>query len=155
MTHAPRDVLLGANPPVTLSRRASSALERIRQERALDVDPVGLVLDVSSVAGTWWTFAGTTVNASLASGLRAQGLDVQFNAESIHGDHLDRSAITAIDRWSEGALLSDVDAAAVDGLKFSAALPQSLAVATLQERLSDVEGARDVCDQPLVLRQAE
>lgn len=39
-------------------------------------------------------------------------------------------------------------AAAVEGLKFNAALPPELAVATLAARLGDLDGAQAVLDAP-------
>jgi ATP-dependent Lhr-like helicase len=44
----------------------------------------------------------------------------------------------------ENLVLPDVDPRAVRGLKFSAALPERLAVATVASRLADFENARAV-----------
>ncbi|WP_246203703.1 hypothetical protein, partial [Streptomyces tailanensis] len=44
----------------------------------------------------------------------------------------------------ENLVLPDVDRRAVRGLKFSAALPERLAVATVAARLADCESARSV-----------
>jgi ATP-dependent Lhr-like helicase len=58
-----------------------------------------------------------------------------------------RSARKAID--AKGPLvLPDVDRRAVSGLKFSAALPERLAIATLAARLADFDGARAVLAEP-------
>ncbi|MGE5292525.1 MAG: hypothetical protein ACM3ML_36115 [Micromonosporaceae bacterium] len=48
----------------------------------------------------------------------------------------------------ERLCLPSVDAKAVDGLKFSAALPRHLAEATLAQRLADLDGARVVLAEP-------
>lgn len=58
---------------------------------------------------------------------------------------------TAWDSTDAGAalVLPDVDHRAVSGLKFSAALPQRLAVATAAARLADFEGARAVLAEPV------
>ncbi|MEV7385946.1 hypothetical protein [Streptomyces sp. NPDC091215] len=48
----------------------------------------------------------------------------------------------------ESLVLPDVDRRAVRGLKFSAALPERLAVATVAARLADFESARSVLDEP-------
>jgi ATP-dependent Lhr-like helicase len=48
--------------------------------------------------------------------------------------------------------LALVDQGAVDGLKFSAALPMDMAVATLAARQSDVDHAREVIGEGLVIR---
>jgi ATP-dependent helicase Lhr and Lhr-like helicase len=45
--------------------------------------------------------------------------------------------------------LAAVDDEAIDGLKFSEALPRRLAVATLAARLTDVDSARTVLDEPV------
>jgi ATP-dependent Lhr-like helicase len=45
-------------------------------------------------------------------------------------------------------VLPDVDPRAVRGLKFSAALPQRLAVATVSARLADFDGARAALSEP-------
>ncbi|WP_123977643.1 hypothetical protein [Streptomyces sp. Ag109_O5-1] len=48
----------------------------------------------------------------------------------------------------ENLVLPDVDRRAVRGLKFSAALPERLAVATVAARLADFEGACSVLGEP-------
>ncbi|MEV8631936.1 hypothetical protein AB0395_09785 [Streptosporangium sp. NPDC051023] len=45
--------------------------------------------------------------------------------------------------------LSEVDEKALHGLKFSAALPERLAVATLATRLADLDGAAAVLGEPV------
>ena len=45
--------------------------------------------------------------------------------------------------------LAEVDDAAVDGLKFSEALPRRLAVATLAARLTDLGSARTVLNEAI------
>ncbi|BDH06744.1 hypothetical protein HEK131_39710 [Streptomyces seoulensis] len=48
----------------------------------------------------------------------------------------------------ENLVLPDVDRRAVRGLKFSAALPERLGVATVAARLADFQGARSVLAEP-------
>ncbi|CAL9292585.1 hypothetical protein SUDANB51_06150 [Streptomyces sp. enrichment culture] len=48
----------------------------------------------------------------------------------------------------ENLVLPDVDRRAARGLKFSAALPERLAVATVAARLADFESARSVLGEP-------
>ncbi|MGW4561578.1 hypothetical protein ACWEN3_03920 [Streptomyces sp. NPDC004561] len=58
-----------------------------------------------------------------------------------------RAALDAV-QATPSLVLPDVDQRAVRGLKFSAALPQRLAVASLSARLADIEGARSVLAEP-------
>ncbi|WP_329084814.1 hypothetical protein [Streptosporangium sp. NBC_01469] len=51
-------------------------------------------------------------------------------------------------------MLPDVDHRAVHGLKFSAVLPERLAVATVAARLADFEGARAALTEPVRLQLA-
>lgn len=46
-------------------------------------------------------------------------------------------------------MLPDVDSRAVRGLKFSAVLPERLAVTTVVAQLADFDGARTVLDEPV------
>jgi hypothetical protein len=46
-------------PPVELSHRATAALERVRAERAADVDPDGTVVQQHGDTCLWWTLVGT------------------------------------------------------------------------------------------------
>jgi len=148
-----RQVLLGDDPPVELSNRAIAALDRVRAERAAQVDPAGTVVQSSGDTSVWWTFAGTKANSSLAAALSDNGVHARSNAESVtllDGD------ITAI-RNLEGTLASGVahqsfDPAALEGLKFSAALPLELAERTLAERGSDSIHAAAVSRAALIVR---
>ncbi|MEV6032760.1 hypothetical protein AB0L65_16495 [Nonomuraea sp. NPDC052116] len=49
-------------------------------------------------------------------------------------------------------MLPDVDRRAINGLKFSAVLPERLAVATIAVRLADFEGAYAALTEPVRLR---
>jgi ATP-dependent helicase Lhr and Lhr-like helicase len=66
-----------------------------------------------------------------------------------------REDLTA-DMWRQGLaerddilVLPDVDPRAVRGLKFSAALPERLAVAAVAARLADLDGAAAVLAEPV------
>lgn len=153
LSRACRDVLLGATPDVELSRRAMTTLERIRVERSLDVDDGGLVLQTSDSEARWWTFAGTRANASLAAGLARQGLNPRVTSEAVIASAMTVSEVRALCDVQDDALMVDPDQNALDGLKFSAALPRHLALRTLSERLSDVAGARESIHKHLVAAQ--
>lgn len=149
---ASRAVLLDADPPVDVSRRAAVALARIRSERSLEVDSGGVVLEIGSAEKVWWTFAGTRANESLAAALQAKGIDASAGAESVVATELDPVTIRDLAQASEMEFLTTIDANALEGLKFSTALPMDLATLTLQERRSDPERARQVASGVLVIR---
>jgi ATP-dependent Lhr-like helicase len=56
---------------------------------------------------------------------------------------------TATSDAVERLCLAEVDEDAVDGLKFSEALPRRLAVATLAARLTDLRSASQVLGEPV------
>jgi hypothetical protein len=73
-----REVLLGTDPPVSLTRRAESCLHKWREDEAAGiVHPVGSL--VTRVAGDvrWWTWAGYRANATLAATLASVADPVQ------------------------------------------------------------------------------
>ncbi len=70
LTRAMRDVLLGEDPPVKLTQRATDRLGVIRDERRGLVHPGGNVIVRSSDGDVrWWTWAGFRANATLAATL--------------------------------------------------------------------------------------
>ncbi len=153
LSRAMRDVLLGDDPDVDLSRRAVAALARVRDEQASHVDPAGLVLQRQGDEQVWWTFAGSRANATLAAALGRLGVSARVTAEGISSIACEASVLRdAGTLLGEGGVRADVDQAAVEGLKFSAALPLDLAIDTLAERGSDVERARATCSEALVVR---
>ena len=148
LVRAQREVLLGATPAVDLSRRATARLEALRDDMAGTVDPAGLVLASRSNGTRLWTWAGWRANATVIAGL---------GNDDATGDNfvIDLPAgigATDIREIDVSLALPGVTPAAVDGLKFSAALPHNLAVATLAARALDRIGAGDVVGRPLVVR---
>ncbi|MEW2352970.1 DEAD/DEAH box helicase [Spirillospora sp. NPDC029432] len=150
LTRAMRDVLLGADPPVTLTRRATTRLARLRTDEATDaVHPAGSVIAVTGTDVRWWTWAGYRANATLTATLSS----VTDPAQRPTDLYLRLRQDLTPDMWraarAEAPLvLPEVDARAVRGLKFSAALPARLAAATVAARLADLDGARKVLDEP-------
>ncbi|MCH5644435.1 DEAD/DEAH box helicase [Gordonia sp. ABSL49_1] len=139
MCQAKRQVLLGAVPNVELSKRIPGAIDRLREERAIEVSNSGLVLESRSAGGSrFWTWAGLKANATLLAGL---GLDVSgVENESVRlPDGIKARAI----RTADSEAFPIVDEEAISGLKFSVALPPDLAAKTLGERLGDPTGATD------------
>lgn len=146
LTRAAREVLLGATPPVTLTRRAQAALAEVRESSAELVHPERTVIvrGGKDVSVRWWTWAGQRANATLAATLSTVADPLQRPTAT----HLRLREDLTPDAWKEaiadatGRLgLPTVDPRALQGLKFSAALPTRLAEATLAARLADLDGA--------------
>lgn len=151
IARAMRDVLLGADPPAGLTRRASSVLAGLRSDAIGRVSPAGTV-----VAGTdgdlrWWTWAGYRANATLKATL-GEAADSSARVSDLfirlRGD-LRASAWPSVRSLAGHLVLPEVDEKALHGLKFSEALPRHLAVATLARRLADLDHAADVLTEPV------
>jgi ATP-dependent Lhr-like helicase len=155
LTRAMREVLLGADPPVALTRRAQACLQEWREEEAPDLaHPAGTLVTRAGEDVRWWTWAGYRANATLAATLSSISDPVQRPTD---GFVRLREDLTA-EMWrearadaGEALVLPDVDRRAVRGLKFSAALPERLAVATVAARLADFEGASAALAEPVRL----
>ncbi|MFE2440508.1 DEAD/DEAH box helicase [Streptomyces sp. NPDC059426] len=154
LTRAMREVLLGAEPPVSLTRRAEACLAEWRQADAPDlVHPGGTLITRLGGDVRWWTWAGHRANATLTATLPTISDPVQRPTDCylrLREDLDPKMWTTAREATDAGELLvlPDVDRRAVSGLKFSAALPERLATATLAARLADFDGARAVLAEP-------
>ena len=147
LSRAVREVLLGTDPPVQLTSRAVQHLAQAREENTETVHPAGPVITRTGEDVRWWTWAGFKANATLAATLagltdeRQQFTDAHIRL---------RTDLTA-DMWKAGTAdaaerlcLPDIDERALKGLKFSEALPERLALATLATRLADLDAAASV-----------
>jgi ATP-dependent Lhr-like helicase len=153
LARAAREVLLGQDPPVALTKCAEGALAQPREESAETVHPGGnlIIRDGAGKDLQWWTWAGHRTNLTLAATLSGIADPLQ------RGDDLYvrlRSDLTP-QMWKEATVdaadrlcLPEVDPRALNGLKFSAALPQRLAEATLAARLADLDHAAQVLTEP-------
>jgi len=149
LTRAVREVLLGAEPPISLTRRARNTLAQSREEDAAFVHPDSTVI-VRGGKDTnvrWWTWAGYRANATLATTLAGVADPLQRPTDAYIRLREDLSS----DDWkkarsdaAQSLCLPSVDTRALNGLKFSAALPDRLATATLATRLADLSGASAV-----------
>ncbi|MEV5554915.1 DEAD/DEAH box helicase [Nonomuraea wenchangensis] len=157
LTRAMREVLLGADPPVSLTRRAQARLAEWREEAPGVVHPAGTLISRVGDDVRWWTWAGYRANATLAATLPSIADPVQRPTDLFV--RLREDLTPAI--WQEARsgvgdgeilVLPDVDRRAVSGLKFSAVLPERLAVATVAARLADFDGARAVLAEPVRLQ---
>lgn len=146
LSRAIREVLLGADPPAKLTRRAHATLADARKA-ALDlVHPGGTVI-MREPSGDvrWWTWAGWHANATLVatmSGIANPAQRIEDFHIRLRSDLTPQTWKAALDGVEERMCLPAVDGKALDGLKFSDALPRHVAEATLAQRIADLEGAR-------------
>ncbi|WP_367130622.1 DEAD/DEAH box helicase [Saccharothrix sp. HUAS TT1] len=151
LSHAVRDVLLGSDPPVKMTQRAQRALTEEREDASSTVHPGGTVVTRDDADVRWWTWAGYRANATLASTLseltdakqRVDDASIRLRTDVTMG--MWRAALVDA---AERLCLPEVDERALQGLKFSEALPQTLATATLAARLADLDGAAAVLAEP-------
>ena len=156
ITRGMRDVILGRLPTgVEFTERATRTREDLRATYSDNADPERLIVRLpDDAAGRWWTWAGTAANRSLQASLPRlvdprQKLD-EKSVRLLPGVSVAEfgDAIAAVE-WRDPL----VDANAVRGLKFSAALPQELAVATLGARIGDLTAAQTVfTEKRLIVR---
>lgn len=152
ITRGMRDVLLGDNPTgVQLTRRASDAMVGVRAQRVDQVDRTSLLIRRDDNGDwRWWTWAGAAANRTLA----AWGTDVAAPRQRIGPEslrlHRDMSVADIRDGLAEMRGIEApfpqpyVDLRAVDGLKFSSALPKDLAMQTISARVGNPEAAVSV-----------
>jgi ATP-dependent Lhr-like helicase len=148
LTRAMRYVLLGTDPPVRITRRATAQMTRVRDEMLGSVHPGGPVV-VRTVDGEvrWWTWAGFRANATLAATLS----EVADPMQRFDDRYLRLRDNITVEEWRAGTVdagerlcLPVVSKRALAGLKFNTALPERLAIATLAARLADLGNAADV-----------
>ena len=152
LSRAIRDVLLGADPPARLTRRAQAALTKARESAPDLVHPGGTVISRSPAGDVrWWTWAGWRANATLITTLG----DMADTAQRVEEFFVRLRADITPEKWKatmtdieERLCLPAIDDKALDGLKFSVALPRHLAEATLAARLADLDGARITLAEP-------
>ncbi|MFJ7291401.1 DEAD/DEAH box helicase [Streptomyces collinus] len=153
LTRAERQVLLGQNPPVKMTQRATSALHRAREEYLDRVHPGGtLIIQDARGHMRWWTWAGHRANATLAATLDmlvVPGQHIDDRWIRLREEVTARSWMDATKGMTDRLCLPDVDERALRGLKFGEALPPRLAEATLSARLADVESAAAVLLEPV------
>lgn len=146
-----RQVLLGADPPVTLTRRAAGVLAGLRSDSIGRVHSGGTVISASDDDLRWWTWAGYRANATLKAtlgGLAGESQRVDDLSIRLRSDLGPQTWHDAIKDLKDLMCLPEVDDKALAGLKFSDALPRHLAVSTLASRLADLENAAAVLEEP-------
>ncbi len=152
LSRAIRDVLLGADPPARLTRRAQAALTEARETAPDVVHPGGTVISRGLQGDVrWWTWAGLRANATLIATLGDMADTAQRVEEffvRLRHDTTPEAWKAALTDIKERLCLPAVDDKALDGLKFSVALPRHLAEATLAARLADLNGAAIALGEP-------
>lgn len=145
-------MLLGRDPDVLITDRACRVLAEERDDERGIVHPAGTIIARDGDDVRWWTWAGFKANATLAATLS----DLADSEQKFTDTYIRmRSDLTAEMRKlatadaAERLCLPDVDEDAVTGLKFSEALPQRLATATLAARLADLRSAKHVLGEPV------
>ncbi|MEU7880103.1 DEAD/DEAH box helicase [Microbispora bryophytorum] len=148
LSRAMRDVVLGADPPVKLTRRAASGLTRIREDSRDLAHPDGTVIVRNDGDLEWWTWAGYRANATIKATLGPLA-DPTQRVDDLHVRLRNDLTGTGWRQDLAGELSHpDIDDRALNGLKFSALLPRELAVETLATRLADLPAAAVVLTEP-------
>lgn len=148
MMRAQRDVLLGQTPDVPLSRRAVDRLEQVRASAGDTVDRERLLVQRREGELHVWTWAGLRANETIRSALG--GPEGQSYNEVMVLRGVD--SLRALDGVDFDLVSPRVDPAMVDGLKFSVALPDAVAMRTVAERVADPAGAARVAGDLRTLR---
>ncbi|GAA2535780.1 DEAD/DEAH box helicase [Microbacterium mitrae] len=148
LVRARRDVLLGANPPADLSRRAMNQLAKCRDEWALLVDREYSVVERRQNDSVLWSFAGLRAHETLSAALPATSVISTTNDAMHFCPDFD---FQLLDEASVSGAVPRISPEAVDGLKFSQALPLAMAVTTLGERFADRAGASEVQKQKRIV----
>ncbi|BEH01464.1 DEAD/DEAH box helicase [Brooklawnia propionicigenes] len=166
LVDAMRRVLLGATPHgVGLSGRASERLAGLRAELGDRVDAERTVVLHEDGQTRWWTWAGGRANAVLHAALDAVAPELCHPDSTYTNDHivlrgeatesgLGAALAAANQRFGEdlAGVQPEVMQRAVQELKFGDLLPDTLAHATLSERLADHPGAASAVGRPRVER---
>ncbi|MBF6231829.1 DEAD/DEAH box helicase [Nocardia farcinica] len=159
LSRAMRDVYLGQDPPVELTRRARTQLADIRTtEGTAHVRPDATVIHREGDRVRWWTWAGFRANATLAASLpgivdptrRPNDMSIQLRPDLTTA--MWRDALAERRALLPSVVLPRVDERAARGLKFSDILPESAAVATVSARLADVPGAVRVLQEKVIFQ---
>jgi ATP-dependent Lhr-like helicase len=152
LSRAMRDVVLGAEPPVALTRRATDQLAEIRDQHLPAAHPGGTTVTRLTTGDVhWWTWAGFRTNATLTSTLAGLTDPLQEHTDlylRLRQDLTPAQWRAGIADASDRLCLPEVDEKALSGLKFNTALPPRLALATLATRLADLPAALDVLREP-------
>lgn len=163
LSDAIRRVLLGADPDgVSLTRRASERLARLRQEFADLVWDEGTVVAEDGARMRWWTWAGARANAVLVSALDHaaphllgdsivyDNWQIGLRSDATGGEIRDAMADARRELGEDmSRALPLTDEKALRHLKFSEMLPPAMAIATLAARTADASTAATISKHPV------
>ena len=159
IARAMRDVLLGANPPAVVTRRAEGILAGLRSDAIGRVASGRIVISGTDGDLRWWTWAGYRVNATLQASLSGVAADPSARVSDLYvrlRPDLRASTWPSLVNSLAGRLVMPlVDEKALEGLKFSEALPRHLAEATLATRLADLDRAAEMLAEPVRFERAQ
>lgn len=145
LARAMREVMLGADPQVSLTRRARHRLAEMRELERSTVRSGGTVVARTTAGDVrWWTWAGYRANATLASTLSGIADPMQGAGDlyvRLRKDLTPAEWTAGITGATQRLCLPAVSEKALAGLKLSTALPRRLAEATLAARLADLPHA--------------
>jgi ATP-dependent Lhr-like helicase len=144
LSQAQREVLLGSEPDVQLSRRAVAGLAALRDSMRHTVHPRGSVV-LRDDGLRWWTWAGARSNLTLMARLQSvaePSARLDNYAIRLRQDLSTSEVESALQAANDDSSLPEVSDDALKGLKFSEMLPASQARATLARRLVDEQGVR-------------
>ena len=154
LCRAIRQVLVEGSLRIDISKRARKKLDELQEDFSW-VDPTGTaVVRDQAGASRWWTFAGLRANAIL--GELAGPLRLPTSREDNLSIRLqDGVSIEELRRRLDvlpGNTIADVfpvTTDALESLKFSSCLPEELALRTVRQRGSDVQGVRACLHEPI------
>ena len=154
LCRAIRRVLVEGSLPVDISKRARTKLDELQQDFSwVDATGTAIVRDQAG-ASRWWTFAGLRANTAL--GQLTGPLRLPVSREDNLSIRLrDGVGIEELRRRVDDlprdtiADLFPVTTDATETLKFSSCLPEELALRTIRQRGSDVQGVRACLQEPI------
>ena len=136
VARAAEAVVAGGAPACSLSRRAVSKLDEIRDQLPFVNATAIPVVDDRNGRVCIWTFAGGQANAAICQALqgpRASSDDFCINVRSENA----RSLIDAFPSIDSVAVQTSLSTQMISDLKFSSCIPTELAYSTLSARLLD------------------
>lgn len=156
LCRAVRDALCEGLEPGLLTKRGQAKQAELQEEFSWLPDRGTALVHEAPGRVRWWTFAGLKVNAALADGLVAGGTKV-FSRDNFsivvraQGTVEISVAIEKLRASSPSPEPTSLVTEAIDGLKFSACVPEDLALAMLRRRLSDPAGFEVVLGETVLV----
>lgn len=155
LTQAIKRVLASDSIAECWSRRAQDQINVTRSQFPwLEVDNTAALADTDGRM-TWWNFAGSRANASLANEIaQLTTSQIEHDSFSLTFESLNQfaelqNAVGKLRERDVQDLRPVVDDRAIEGLKFSECLPFDLAREMLEARLQDASAVRETLAQKL------